>query len=110
MAYVAIFHLRSFWTGTNLIAAGEYPTGTIDALKQLHISGDLAPSIFPGASVEQGDPTGLYHLIVGEGQNAFVGNGKCVTIQNRSWYLEPLVSLSEPIPIIKTATDNWGWF
>lgn len=63
-----------------IFTAGEYPTGTIDALKQLHVSGNFAPGIFTGTSVEEGDPTGLYHLIVGEGQNAFVGNGKYLTL------------------------------
>jgi choline dehydrogenase-like flavoprotein len=54
---------------------GEYPSGFIDAMKQMHVSGDFAPGILKGALVEGGDPTGLYHLIVGKGQNAFVGNG-----------------------------------
>lgn len=54
---------------------GEYPSGFIDAMKQMHVSGDFAPGILKGAAVEGGDPTGLYHLIVGKGQNAFVGNG-----------------------------------
>ena len=54
---------------------GEYPSGFIDAVKQLHVSGDFAPGFLPGAMVESGDPTGLYHLICGKGQNAFVGNG-----------------------------------
>lgn len=54
---------------------GEYPSGFVDAMKQMHVSGDFAPGILKGAMVEGGDPTGLYHLIVGKGQNAFVGNG-----------------------------------
>jgi choline dehydrogenase-like flavoprotein len=54
---------------------GEYPSGFVDAMKQLHVSGDFAPGFLKGSQVECGDPTGLYHLIVGEGQNAFVGNG-----------------------------------
>lgn len=54
---------------------GEYPSGFVDAMKQMHISGDFAPGFLKGSLVECGDPTGLYHLIVGEGQNAFVGNG-----------------------------------
>src|SRR5271154_6218989 len=48
---------------------GEYPIELKDALKELHVSGDFAPG------GEGGDPTGLYRLVVGEGQNAFVGNG-----------------------------------
>lgn len=30
----------------------------------------------PFKDLDAGKPTGLYHLIIGEGQNAFVGNGK----------------------------------
>lgn len=54
---------------------GEYPTGIIDAMKQFHYSGEFAPGFLKGTMVEGGDPTGLYHLICGKGQNAFVGNG-----------------------------------
>ena len=55
---------------------GEYPTGPIDALKELHFSGDFAPFFSKGKTVSGGDPTGMYHLIFGKGQNAIVGNGK----------------------------------
>ncbi|CZR65496.1 related to cholesterol oxidase precursor [Phialocephala subalpina] len=54
---------------------GEYPSGFLDAVGQLHVSGEFAPGFLKGAMVEGGDPTGLYHLICGKGQNAFVGNG-----------------------------------
>jgi choline dehydrogenase-like flavoprotein len=54
---------------------GEYPIELKDALKELHVSGDFAPGGTRGMWVEGGDPTGLYHLVVGDGQNAFVGNG-----------------------------------
>jgi choline dehydrogenase-like flavoprotein len=56
---------------------GEYPSGVVDAMEQLHVSGDFAPGLLEleGSLVEGGDPTGLYHLIVGKGQNVFVGNG-----------------------------------
>ncbi|KAG9229136.1 hypothetical protein BJ875DRAFT_388006 [Amylocarpus encephaloides] len=54
---------------------GEYPSGFLDAMKQFHVSGEFAPGFLKGKMVESGDPTGLYHLIVGKGQNAFVGNG-----------------------------------
>lgn len=53
---------------------GEYPSGFLDAMKQLHVSGDFAPGILK-STIVGGDPTGLYHLIVGKGQNVFVGNG-----------------------------------
>lgn len=54
---------------------GEYPSGLLDAGKELHFSGDFAPGYLTGKSVDAGDPTGLYHLIFGKGQNAFVANG-----------------------------------
>ncbi|KAH8597036.1 glucose-methanol-choline oxidoreductase-like protein [Bisporella sp. PMI_857] len=54
---------------------GEYPSGFIDAMRQFHVSGEFAPGFLKGNNVEAGDPTGLYHLIMGKGQNAFVGNG-----------------------------------
>ncbi|KAK1760449.1 cholesterol oxidase [Echria macrotheca] len=55
---------------------GEYPERTVDTLKELHVSGVLAPgTVLKGKTVEEGDPTGMYHMIVGRGQNAIVANG-----------------------------------
>ncbi|KAK3378547.1 hypothetical protein B0H63DRAFT_437196 [Podospora didyma] len=54
---------------------GEYPSGTFDATKELHCSGTLAPGFLNGKAVEGGDPTGMYHMIFGRGQNAVVCNG-----------------------------------
>ncbi|KAJ5153414.1 uncharacterized protein N7482_009892 [Penicillium canariense] len=54
---------------------GEFPAGPPDAVKELHVSGEFAPWRTKGKWAEGGDPTGLYHLVVGEGQNAFIGNG-----------------------------------
>jgi hypothetical protein len=54
---------------------GEYPIELKDAMKELHVSGNFQPGKTKGEWVDGGDPTGLYHLVVGEGQNAFVGNG-----------------------------------
>jgi choline dehydrogenase-like flavoprotein len=54
---------------------GEFPSGLKDALKELHVSGEFSPDDKKGKFVEGGDPTGLYHLVLGEGQNAFIGNG-----------------------------------
>ena len=55
--------------------AGEYPSDFLESIKDLHISGDFTPCSYGSQTVEGGDPTGLYHLILGQGQNAFVGNG-----------------------------------
>lgn len=59
---------------------GEYPTGSAEAIKELHCSGTIAPGCFTeGLPVDGGDPTGMYHLIFGKGQNAIVGNGEYPT-------------------------------
>lgn len=56
---------------------GEYPSGTRDAADELHWSGNLAPKgLGDGIAVDGGDPTGMYHLILGRGQHAVVGNGE----------------------------------
>jgi hypothetical protein len=68
-------------------------------MKDLHISGDFTPGNYGSLNVEHGNPTGLYHLILGEGQNAFVGNGMAnlrnsifrfgLTFSNRPWWHQP---------------------
>ena len=55
---------------------GEYPSETTDALEQVHYSGEFAPGWLPSRLVNGGDPTGMYHLIFGRGQNAVVCNGQ----------------------------------
>lgn len=55
---------------------GEYPVSTGDALEQVHYSGEIAPGWLPKKVVNGGDPTGMYHLIFGNCQNAVVCNGK----------------------------------
>lgn len=54
---------------------GEYPTGAVEALEELHYSGSFAPFFLDGTPVDGGNPTGMYHLIFGKGQNAVVCNG-----------------------------------
>jgi choline dehydrogenase-like flavoprotein len=54
---------------------GEYPVSGLDALKQVHVSGNRAANTKPVKDFTHGDPTSMYHLILGEGQNAFVANG-----------------------------------
>ncbi|KAM7209212.1 hypothetical protein V8F20_000550 [Naviculisporaceae sp. PSN 640] len=54
---------------------GEYPNGLRDASSELHVSGNFAPGWTRGKLVEGGDPTGMYHLVFGKGQNCVVGNG-----------------------------------
>lgn len=56
---------------------GEYPSDVGSALGDLHFSGEVsAGGIFKGVNVDEGDPTGMYHLIFGKGQNAVVCNGE----------------------------------
>ncbi|KAI9686139.1 MAG: hypothetical protein M1822_003794 [Bathelium mastoideum] len=54
---------------------GEFPTTLEEAAMQLHVTGDEATSDDRSIPIDKGNKTGLYHLMVGEGQNAFVGNG-----------------------------------
>lgn len=44
-------------------------------MPQFHVSGDFRSVSNGGKWTEAGDATGMYHLIVGQGQNVFVGNG-----------------------------------
>ena len=55
--------------------AGEYPSNLAEATPELHVSGDFAPNDKKSTRVNENDPTGLYHLVLGDGQNAFVANG-----------------------------------
>lgn len=59
---------------------GEYPSGSDEALGELHWSGTVAPGCSTeGLAVDGGDPTGMYHMIFGKGQNAVVCNGESFT-------------------------------
>lgn len=56
---------------------GEYPIDSGSALEDLHFSGTVSKGgLFKGINVDEGDPTGMYHLIFGKGQNAVVCNGE----------------------------------
>lgn len=54
---------------------GEFPVDLVQATPQVHMSGKILENDSEDVLVDTGDPTGLYHLYVGDGQNAFVGNG-----------------------------------
>ncbi|KAL2152080.1 hypothetical protein VTH82DRAFT_5264 [Thermothelomyces myriococcoides] len=54
---------------------GEYPSKTADAVRELHVSGDFAPGWLKGIPLDAGEPTGLFHFVMGRGQSALVGNG-----------------------------------
>ncbi|KAE9391530.1 FAD/NAD(P)-binding domain-containing protein [Gymnopus androsaceus JB14] len=53
---------------------GEFPVTPADVAPEVHVSGDVRNNS-PFKDLDAGKPTGLYHLMIGEGQNAFVGNG-----------------------------------
>ena len=67
--------------------AGEYPASLEDALLQVHVSGDPDASDDRSIPIEKGNPTGLYHLMVGEGQNAFVAHGLSHLLTSHRWSL-----------------------
>jgi hypothetical protein len=67
---------------------GEYPTGTAEAVEELHYSGSFAPFALDGTQVDGGNPTGMYHLIFGKGQNAVVCNGMCSLLNIESSLLK----------------------
>ncbi|KAI0015341.1 glucose-methanol-choline oxidoreductase [Xylariomycetidae sp. FL0641] len=68
---------------------GEYPSSTSDSFEQVHYSGEFAPSWLPRKIVDGGDPTGMYHVVFGNGQNAVVCNGLGGTsLMNANVYLE----------------------
>lgn len=57
---------------------GEFPETLDNAAREIRISGEFAPGdrrSIPGNIVQGGNPTGLYHFSVGDGQNVFMGNG-----------------------------------
>ena len=56
--------------------AGEYPSTFFEAAPEFHVQGMFTPGNSKGTYVEGGNPLGLYRLILGEGQNAFVANGE----------------------------------
>jgi hypothetical protein len=58
-----------------MIVAGEYPVDMKSANREVHVSGYLGNRTGAVRDVDTGKQTGLYHLILGEGQNAVVGNG-----------------------------------
>ena len=69
---------------------GEFPVDPIQTAPELHVTGNFDEND-KVAELDAGDPQGLYHLIIGEGQNAFVANGNSMSevellLTNRSWW------------------------
>ncbi|PSR78665.1 hypothetical protein BD289DRAFT_376422 [Coniella lustricola] len=69
---------------------GEYPNDMKKAVEELHWSGNVQPSQYlDGVAVDAGNPTGMYHVIFGKGQNAVVCNGLGGTsLMNANVFLE----------------------
>ena len=76
---------------------GEYPVGSKDGFDELHYSGDFAPAFFDGVLVDGGNPTGMYHLIFGKGQNAMVCNGTYLMLGTPEG-LDQVANLGLPFP------------
>ena len=78
---------------------GEYPEKLHDAAKEIRISGEFAPGDrrgVPGKLVNGGNPTGLYHFTVGNGQNVYTGNGLGGTsLVNANVFLEATPAVLE---------------
>ncbi|KAF5009908.1 hypothetical protein FDECE_3893 [Fusarium decemcellulare] len=78
---------------------GEFPEGMIDSLKELRVSGEAAPGDrrgIPGFNVDLGNPTALYNLTVGEGQNVYSAHGLGGTsLVNANVFLEPTDAVME---------------
>ncbi|KAF7189115.1 Cholesterol oxidase [Pseudocercospora fuligena] len=89
---------------------GEYPSGLLEAAPEVHVSGNLGQDEEPVENVSIGRRTGLYHLILGEGQNAFVANGLGGTsLLNANVFLhadERTLSMSEWPPEIRSHKDS----
>lgn len=93
---------------------GEFPSDSLPAMSELHLT-NAATDGFSGrlaryAERAGGDPTGLYHLILGDGQNAFVGNGLGGTsLLNANVFLEADAGVLElPIwPESLKGHDKW---
>lgn len=60
---------------------GEFPVDLVDAAPELHVTGNIENEQ-KIADLNAGDPQGLYHLIMGEGQNAVVANGNINSSRN----------------------------
>lgn len=58
------------------LSAGEYPSNLAEAAPEIGVTGLFAPGDDPGTRVQVGDPTKLYQLVMGAGQNAFVASGQ----------------------------------
>ncbi|OJD33687.1 glucose-methanol-choline oxidoreductase [Diplodia corticola] len=68
---------------------GEYPSTLMEVLPEFHISGSTGRATASCKSVAAGSSTGMYNLVLGHGQNAFVGKGLGGTsLINANVYLE----------------------
>lgn len=92
---------------------GEFPEMLPDAAKEIRLTGEFAPGdrrSVPGTLVDGGNPTGLYHFAVGEGQNVYMANGLGGTsLVNANVFLEatPAVLDMNIWPKDMRGIDNW---
>ncbi|KAJ4302940.1 hypothetical protein N0V90_001831 [Kalmusia sp. IMI 367209] len=59
---------------------GEYPIKLKEASQELHTSGNAGGNEDIPKEVEIGKRTGMYHLVLGQGQDVFVGNGNSTPV------------------------------
>lgn len=59
---------------------GEYPESLWDVLRQVRVTGHISFGPIKDLYIRVGRVTGLYHWIIGKGSNAFVANGKLVSL------------------------------
>ncbi|KAG9252351.1 uncharacterized protein F5Z01DRAFT_638618 [Emericellopsis atlantica] len=91
---------------------GEFREQLLGTSEEVRVSGEFAPGdrSIPGKAVDDGNPTGLYHFVVGEGQNAYMGNGLGGTsLLNANVFLEahPDVLDMEVWPKELRGKDAW---
>ncbi|KAM0556073.1 hypothetical protein ACHAPJ_006061 [Fusarium lateritium] len=92
---------------------GEFPETLLEAVKELQITGEFAPGdrrSIPGHVLQGLNPTGLYHFVVGEGQNVYMANGLGGTsLVNANVFLEAADSVlnMDIWPAELKGHDNW---
>jgi choline dehydrogenase-like flavoprotein len=90
---------------------GEYPSSLRDVRKEVQVTGDFTQDGKNGGIAEGGDLTGLYHFVVGDGQNTFVGKGLGGTsLLNANVFLEmdPSVMTFDMWPEeLKKKKEDW---
>jgi choline dehydrogenase-like flavoprotein len=92
---------------------GEYPESLLESTKEVRLSGEFAPGDrrgIPGKLIDKGNPTGMLHFALGDGQNVYMGNGLGGTsLVNANVFLEatPAVLEMEVWPEELRGAEKW---